>query len=154
MLPYPPSPLHLRSRGTTKRTKAAPLGDLSAPSVLKGNLMACRCAIILLIAAARSLFWVLEQPQSSLFEMHPMVQRVFALAPTFRKSIRMGHFGGCSLKPTWLYSGTCQLLSNIFEYFMTPKGLAEPKHHPNGLENRRFIFVFRCYGLQGCFKFP
>ena len=67
--------------------------------------MAARVAIIVLIAAARSLFWVLEQPKGSLFELHPMMQKVFALITVHRKSINMGSYGAPSLKPTWLYSG-------------------------------------------------
>ena len=80
------------------------MGQEDAISVQTGNLMACRCAIILLIATARGLFWVLEQPQNSLFEHHPMIQKVLALIKTFRYSLKMGDYGGCSQKPTWLYS--------------------------------------------------
>ncbi len=134
-----------------KEDEGCTSGGPVAPSVQMGNLMATRCAILLLIATARSLFWVLEQPQSSLFEMHPMVQKVFALVPTFRKSIRMGDFGGLSLKPTWLYSGTWHLLINIVCVlygspmcclsFMAPKGfnvcLAEQKNHPNESIHKR-----------------
>ena len=80
------------------------MGQEDAASVQSGNLMACRCAIILLIATARGLFRVLGQPQNSLFEHHPMIQKVLALIKTFRYSLEMGDYGGCSQKPTWLYS--------------------------------------------------
>lgn len=96
-----------RSRGSTRRSKSSPLGDQAAPSVKIGNLMATRCAIILLIAAARSLFWILEQPQNSLFQFHPLVEKVLSMVPAYRYSMRMGDYGARSQKLTWLY--TCQL---------------------------------------------
>ena len=104
-------PPHFRSRGSTKRSKAMPLGDEKGASVIMGNLMAARCAIILLLAAARGLFWVLEQPQGSLFELHPLIQKVLSLIPTFRYAMKMGDYGGSSVKPTWLY--TCHLPAPI-----------------------------------------
>ena len=94
----------LRSRHSTKRSKAVPLGDLSARSVQIGNLMVTRCAIIIFIAAARAMFWVLEQPQNSLLEFHPMMQKVFSILKVFRYSMRMGDFGSPTAKPTWLYT--------------------------------------------------
>ena len=94
----------LRSRHSTKRSKALPLGDLSARLVQIGNLMVTRCAILVFIAAARALFWVLEQPQNSLLEFHPMMQKVFAVLKVFRYSMRMGDFGSPTTKPTWLYT--------------------------------------------------
>ena len=67
--------------------------------------MACRVAILLYLAVARSLFWVLEQPKGSLFQYHPQMQAVMRAIKVYRKSISMGAFGAASKKPTWLYTG-------------------------------------------------
>lgn len=67
--------------------------------------MAARVAILLLIAASRGIFWILEQPKGSLFEFHPQIQAVFTLLRCYRKHIHMRDFGAGSQKPTWLYSG-------------------------------------------------
>ncbi|CAL1153538.1 unnamed protein product [Cladocopium goreaui] len=92
------------SRGSTHRTKASPLGSRKGSTEV-GNIMAARVAILLLIAASRGIFWILEQPKGSLFEFHPQIQAVFTLLRCYRKHIHMRDFGAGSQKPTWLYSG-------------------------------------------------
>lgn len=73
-----PNHTHPRSRGSTKRTRASPLGSGKGATAI-GNLMAARVAILLLVATSRGLFWVLEQPKGSLFEFHPQLEAVFKL---------------------------------------------------------------------------
>lgn len=99
-----PSYTHPRSRGTTKRTRADPLGTCTGATAI-GTLMAARVAILLLVATSRGLFWALEQPKGSLFEYHPQMEVVFRLVKCWRKHIRMSDYGAGSAKPTWLYSG-------------------------------------------------
>ena len=99
-----PSSPQPRSRGSTHRTKASPLGSRKGATEV-GNIMAARVAILLLVAASRGIFWLLEQPKGSLFEFHPQIQAVFTLLRCYRKHIHMGDFGAGSQKPTWLYSG-------------------------------------------------
>ena len=94
----------LRSRGSTKRSKALPLGDDSAPSVALGNTMVARCALLLFLAAARGIWFVLEQPRGSLLEYHPAMQRVLKLVRVWRKHVRMGDFAAPTEKGIWLYS--------------------------------------------------
>lgn len=95
----------LRSRGTTKRSSSNPMGDPSVKSVSEGNQMVSRCALLLIIAFCRGLFFVLEQPRGSLLEVHPATQKIFRKFQVYRKAIKMGNFGAGSDKPTWLYSG-------------------------------------------------
>ena len=97
----------LRSRGTTKRSSSNPMGDPSVKSVMEGNQMVARCALLLIIAFCRGLFFVLEQPRGSLLELHPAMQKIFRKFQFYRKAIKMGNFGAGSDKPTWLYSGQC-----------------------------------------------
>jgi len=71
--------------------------------------MVARCALLLIIAISRGVFWILEQPRGSLLEMHPVIQALFTKHYIYRKFIRMGDFGGETEKPTWLYSGEAKL---------------------------------------------
>ena len=103
-----------RSRGSTHRSKARPLGSDTAPSVQQGNLMTARCSIILMIAAARCLFWALEQPKNSLLEHHPAMEKFFKMVDSYRFAFEMGEYGGLSKKPTWLYAGHFDLFSKTF----------------------------------------
>ena len=94
---------HLRCKGTTQRTKACPLGtEIGATQV--GNIMAARLAILLLVAGARGIHWLLEQPKGSMFQYHPQIEVAFNLLRCWRKHIKMGSFGAATEKPTWLYS--------------------------------------------------
>ena len=84
---------------------AEPLGDDSVNCVAIGNVMVARCVLIILLAASRGIFWVLEQPRGSLLEMHPAFQLLMRKLRVWRKALNMAAFGGESEKPTWLYSG-------------------------------------------------
>ncbi|CAK9072735.1 Uncharacterized protein SCF082_LOCUS35732 [Durusdinium trenchii] len=108
------------SRGSTLRSRARPLGS-GKGSCHIGSVMAARCAILLLLAA-RGLFWILEHPKGSLFQYHPLIQHVLGLIKFSRKHIRMGDYGGHSQKPTWLYSGHGEILDELdkFKPLRTP----------------------------------
>ena len=95
----------LRARGTTKRSAACPMGDSEIPCVSTGNVMVARCCLLIMLAAARGCFWLLEQPRGSLLESHPCVQLLMRKLTIYRKHIRMSEFGAESEKGTWLYSG-------------------------------------------------
>ena len=94
----------LRCVGTTQRSKSRPLGT-NAGATLGGHIMASRCAILLCVAFARGIFWVLEQPKGSLFQFHPSMQILFSLRKCFKRHLNMFDYGGESQKGTWLYSG-------------------------------------------------
>ena len=81
-----------------------PMGDESKPSVRLGNLLTARTLVLLLLCAAKSIFFVLEQPASSLMEYHKLFQRFLKMILLRKIRINMGDFGGASLKPTILYS--------------------------------------------------
>ena len=66
--------------------------------------MTARCLILCMLAAAKGCWWVLEQPSSSIMELHPTFQKVLALLNVQRMSINMSDFGGDSQKATLLYS--------------------------------------------------
>ena len=82
-----------------------PLGDTSVPCVANGNVMVARCCLLILLAASRGVFWILEQPRGSLLDQHPAFQLLMRKIRIFRKHIRMSDYGGLTDKGTWLYSG-------------------------------------------------
>ena len=69
----------LRSRATSGRTNLTPAGNLGLGFVADGNLMASRCALLLLLASAMELVWMLEQPSGSILPKYKRVNDLFAL---------------------------------------------------------------------------
>ena len=67
--------------------------------------MVARACILIILAASKGCFWVLEQPRGSLLQQHPGFQKVLQLLRVWRKHIKMGNFGAATEKGTWLYSG-------------------------------------------------
>lgn len=99
--------------------------------------MVARCCLLILLAASRGIWWILEQPRGSLLEQHPAFQLLMRKIRIFRKHIRMSDFGGLTDKGTWLYSGRvsrlkwCKIpvVSCVFEG-KTPQH-QESKFHEN-----------------------
>ena len=90
--------------------------------------MAARVAILLLVAGARGLHWLLEQPKGSMFQYHPQIEVTFNLLRCWRKHIKMGSFGAATNKPTWLYS-SWGLRVFIFSSFEGPtKKIKKVRH--------------------------
>lgn len=104
---YPPiihCSLMFRSRGSTGRSRSRPMGDLTCKSTRLGNLLCARTLVILWLCAAQSVWFVLEQPSSSLMELHCLFQRFIRRIPLRKLTIRMADFGSATAKPTILYS--------------------------------------------------
>lgn len=93
----------LRSRGSTGRSKGSPLGK-KTPKVCEGNIMTARVLILCLLASSKAVWWLLEQPRSSIMELHPTFQRVLRAVDVRRLFFDMNQFGGPTKKPTVLYS--------------------------------------------------
>ena len=60
--------------------------------------------MLLLLAACKGCWWVLEQPHSSVMEHLPILQHLFGMIPTFRHTMSMADYGGPTVKGTCLYS--------------------------------------------------
>ena len=81
------------------------MGRKDSQSVLGANCMVARVMVLLLLGACRGVWWVLEQPSSSLMELRPTFQKTLALLGNVRRlSICLGDFGHKSRKATYLYS--------------------------------------------------
>lgn len=93
------------SRGSTLRSNSRPLGRTDSQKVHDGNIMTSRCMILCILAAAKGVWWLVEQPATSIMELHPSFQIALKLlAPIRRLRVLMLDFGGSSKKPTYLYS--------------------------------------------------
>ncbi len=86
-----------------------PLGRKDSDAVRVGNLLAARAICLLLIASAKAIFWVMEQPGTSLMYLHPLFQRLLAIVDVKQYRLNMSDYGGDTKKPTILYSS---LLNN------------------------------------------
>lgn len=69
-----------------------------------GNLLASRCLVLCLIACAKGVWFVLEQPRTSIMESHPLFQAFLKLVTTRKYVMKMSDYGGPTQKPTILYS--------------------------------------------------
>lgn len=94
----------LRSRGSTHRSPANPLGRRDSNAVRQGTILANRALVLLLILAAKAVWTVLEQPATSCMEYLPLFQQYLRLVPNVRLYMRMGDHGGPTPKPSLLYS--------------------------------------------------
>lgn len=70
--------LDLRSRGSTKRSKATPMG-CEIGVTHQHNLMVGRVVILLLLAMSKGCSWYMEQPRNSLLENHVLFQAFLRL---------------------------------------------------------------------------
>ena len=61
----------LRNAGTSGRTDLNPAGNTDRGSVRLGNLLAHRCMLLMILAAARGIWFFLEQPSSSKLPLLP-----------------------------------------------------------------------------------
>ena len=88
-----------RSRGSTHRSRTSPLGRRDSEAVHNGNLMVGRVMVLILLAAAKGVWWTLEQPSSSVMEYHPTFQRALKLCHGVQRlPIDMWHFRAASKK--------------------------------------------------------
>ena len=100
------------SRGSCRRTRAKPRGGFfEGISVQKGNILTAHSAVLMAIAYARGLIWVLEQPDSSLMKYHPAMKAVRRRLrrigePWWQIQTFMGAFDGPTTKGHELYSNS------------------------------------------------
>ena len=90
--------------GTSRRNRYDSLGNTDLRFVRDANKMVSRCAILILLATALGIYWILEQPLSSLMIFHPRLQDIVTLMRVWQVSFKMSQFGARSEKPTKLYS--------------------------------------------------
>ena len=118
--------------GTTRRTASNPAGDETVPSVKVANMITSRSVLLILLAIARGVHFVVEQPKSSLMDVYHRMHHVFQLADAegiqiFRSSLWTGLYFHFAPKPTKLWGTACcpySLMSRInVPMFMLAIGL-------------------------------
>ena len=67
------------SRGSTGRSRDCPRGNLQSSTTQAGNEQACRFSLLVLVCVARMVYWVCEQPSSSLAIYLPYIEWVLNL---------------------------------------------------------------------------
>ena len=96
-------------RSTTARSERNPRGNTDLACVSMGNQMAARSALLALLAMANRTWWVLEQPFSSIMQLHPALVylkelAIFPWADWHVADTFMGAFEGLSVKEHQLMS--------------------------------------------------
>ena len=97
------------NRGTSGRSIWRPMGDYWKPSVKAANIMVSRMVLLKYILEAKRVFWMLEQPVSSIQTEHFRLQEfaanmVSAGTPLRRAFTWMGAFNAETAKGSVLYS--------------------------------------------------
>ena len=101
------------SRGTSGRSAAQPMGNTRMACVRAANLVTARFAALVLVAVARGAQWLVEQPGSSVMDLHDRFKAIKSLGdsgclPTMQ-SVRfwMGAYGHFSAKPSKCFGDAC-----------------------------------------------
>ena len=81
------------SRSRHRRTAEAPFGDETQPNVLKANEILGRVALLLVLATVRKIWWLIEQPKSSMLPYCPNVRAVMAMAGNVVPTVLHGLLG-------------------------------------------------------------
>ena len=81
-----------------------PLGDTTKVSVRHSNVMTSRVVLVLYIYLALGIYWLIEQPLSSVFEHLPRFKWLCTITKIYKLTFRMDRFGSDTPKGTVLYS--------------------------------------------------
>ena len=87
------------------RSALKPLGRKDSKACQDGNLLAVRALVLVVLAAAKAVFWVLEQPMT-VMEWHPLFQKVIRMTGMHKLLVTMGKFGAPTPKRTLLYTSS------------------------------------------------
>jgi len=101
------------SRGTHGRDFWRPLGNCGYGFVAVGNLLACRCILLIYVAVSRGLKFILEQPDGSSLPLHPRWEELLGHVQIFSCSFWMGAIGGATAKRHRLWSNCKSLLMEV-----------------------------------------
>ena len=89
------------------RSKEAPLGDMSKPSVVRSNCIFERVVLLIYLALARRVWFFLEQPRSSVIPYMAAMQELLSLCGRgYHCTWWMGSFGHWTIKPSLALGNT------------------------------------------------
>lgn len=98
------------NRGTSKRTRIRPQGDITLPSVRAANQLAARTALLAMVAHAAGAMLLIEQPLSSLLWHYPRMQELLMSVQMHKVTLHLGKFGANTPKPCVFLSNTPRML--------------------------------------------
>ena len=87
------------------------MGDAKSRSAQMGNLLTSRTLVLMMVCQALGIWYIVEQPASSLMQFHVLFQRFLKLVSLKRLAIKMADFGAETEKPTLLYSSGLELFN-------------------------------------------
>ena len=88
-------------------------GDVTSSAIVAQNALAERVAFLLALCSSRGVYWIVEQPASSVLWNYPAIrQRLQEDGLMHPTVLDMGAFGGSSVKPTHLW-GTAPYLAKL-----------------------------------------
>lgn len=102
------------SRSSTKRSREDVLGNESSEYIKSQNHLVTRLVYLLALADRLGVYWIIEQPQSSLMFRHPVMER-FLKRPhrrVYTVNMHMGIYSLDAVKPTLLV-GTAPYLPSL-----------------------------------------
>lgn len=121
----------LRSRGTTKRRYFRVSGDKKLKSILDANRVARRVAYMLEYHYAKGVYYILENPISSILWKFRCICRCLERHHAKRVVVHLGGYGACTLKPVSL------LVAGIFRFWANLYMVSFP--HPKKTEGKWFL---------------
>lgn len=102
----------IASQSYYKRSSRRPRGDIRNPDVLKFNAIADFVANLVDLCVFLGVYFVIEQPLSSLLFAYPSIARALAEAGAHRVVVWLGKFGADTPKPLALW-GTAPWLTEL-----------------------------------------
>lgn len=110
------------TRGSSGRNVTVE-GDVTLASIVAQNAIAERVALILAVLTGRGVYWIVEQPASSVLWDYPAMRRCLTEHGLKHPTVMdMGAFGGSSVKPTHLW-GTAPYLGELARTCSAPERL-------------------------------
>lgn len=122
------------NRSTAGRKIWKILGREDREGVRLANLMVSRLVLLLVLMSIKGVWWIVEQPASSLMEYHPRWQWYVKRFAVYRVLINMGDYGAKTRKPSYLYSNMPWLgdLTGIVADCMRPVSVPLAVRSPSG----------------------
>ena len=99
------------SRGTSKKSEACPKGDECNFKNKSQNRLVSRMCHLLWLCLHRRVFWIIEQPDSSVMSRYPRLARLLAAHRYVSAELSMGAYGGPTKKGTVLFGTSPNILS-------------------------------------------
>ena len=87
------------SASVTRRSRAFPCGRRGVLSVEVGNLLLTRTILAIMLASAKQICWVLEQPNSTKAKFMKRFQKLLRQMTVWRASVNLKPFGSPTPKP-------------------------------------------------------